>query len=85
VDKGQWWRGENSSMIYWIYCKCHYVPPTRHKNKIFLKRCWILLQAFSVIYWDDLVFVLHSVYVLYCIYWSPSLEWNLLDHGVWSF
>jgi hypothetical protein len=29
-DKGEWWRGVNSSMIYLIYCKnickCHSVP-----------------------------------------------------------
>jgi hypothetical protein len=29
-DKGEWWRGENSGMIYLIHCKnlckCHNVP-----------------------------------------------------------
>jgi hypothetical protein len=38
-DKGEWWRGVNSSMIYFIYCrnfcKCHNVlpPSTRKKEK----------------------------------------------------
>jgi hypothetical protein len=37
-DKGEWWRGVNSSMIYLVYyksfCKCYNVPPPSTIKKV---------------------------------------------------
>jgi hypothetical protein len=45
-DKGEWWRGMNSSMIHLIHCKnlckCHNVPPPsttiKRKNETLKKK-----------------------------------------------
>jgi hypothetical protein len=47
------------------------------------------VKGFICIYWDHhVIFVLYSIYVLYCVYWfaygkpSLTLELNKLDYGI---
>jgi hypothetical protein len=64
------------SCIAFIMLK--YVPFHRFFRAFVMYGCWILSKVFYCMDWNNhMVFVLDSVYVLYCICWFTYVELSL--------
>jgi hypothetical protein len=82
----------NLSFIIFIMLKYDPFISCFIRGVFIMEGCWLLSKHVFFFYRDDHVtFVLNCIYVLYCLLicvcWLilASLEWNYLDHGVWSF